>query len=84
MTLLADVNCSGSQENVVSCWEPAHSLVEDGVSGAKIAEAPCLPALAVTHLPLCLGEVEGGGACMQLVSSPLVFAQSFVSERARL
>ena len=27
--LLADVNCPGSQEDVVSNWEPAHSLVED-------------------------------------------------------
>ena len=69
VTLLADVNCSGSQENVISSWEPAHSLVEDGVSGAEIAVAPCLPALAVTHLPLCLwGERALYG------SSPLVFA----------
>ena len=28
-TLLADVNCPGSQEDVVSNWDPAHSLVED-------------------------------------------------------
>ena len=28
-----------------SNWEPAHSLVEDVVSGAEIAAAPCLPAL---------------------------------------
>ena len=68
VTLLADVNCSGSQENVISSWEPAHSLVEDGVSGAEIAAAPFLPALAVTHLPLCLwGERALYG------SSPLVF-----------
>jgi len=26
-TLLVDVNCSGSQEDLVSNWEPAHSLV---------------------------------------------------------
>ena len=50
--LLADVNCPGSQEDLVSNWEPAHSLVEDAISGAEIA--PHLPALAVTHLPLCL------------------------------
>ena len=31
--------------------EPAHSLVEDAVSGAEIAS--CLPALAVACLPLC-------------------------------
>ena len=24
-----DVNCSGAQEDLVSNWEPAHSLVED-------------------------------------------------------
>ena len=27
--LQADVNCPVSQENVVSNWDPAHSLVED-------------------------------------------------------
>ena len=29
VTLLADVNRPGSQEDLVSNWEPAHSLVED-------------------------------------------------------
>ena len=54
VTLLTDVNLPGSQEDVVSNWEPAHSLVEDAVSGAKVAAAPCLLALAVAGLPLCL------------------------------
>ena len=40
MTLLVDVNHTESQEDVVSSWESAHSLVED-------AAAPCLPTLAV-------------------------------------
>ena len=56
MTLLVDVNHPGSQEDMVSNWEPAHILLEDAVSGAKIA--PCPPALAVTPLPLCLQRVE--------------------------
>ena len=30
------------------------SLVEDAISGAEIATAPCLPALAIAHLPFCL------------------------------
>ena len=51
-TLLADVNRPGSQEDLVSNWEPACSLVEDAVSGAEFA--PRLPVLAVAHLPLCL------------------------------
>ena len=55
MTLLADDNCPGSQ--LVSNWEPAHSLVEDAVSGAKIASR--LLALAVARLPLCLRRGEG-------------------------
>ena len=59
MTLLADVNHLGSQEDEVSNWEPAHSLVEDVISGAEIAAAPCLLALAVSRLPLCL---RGGRA----------------------
>ena len=53
-TLLADVNRLGSQEDMVSNWEPAHSLVEDAVSGAEIGAAPCFLALAVPCLPLCL------------------------------
>ena len=56
MILLVDVNHPGSQEDIVSNWEPAHILVEDAVSGAKIA--PCPPALAVARLPLCLWWVE--------------------------
>ena len=42
---------------MISNWEPAHSLVEDAVSGAKVA--PRLPALAVTRLLLCLQWGEG-------------------------
>ena len=56
-TLLVDVNHLGSQEDLVSNWELAHSLVEDALSGAKMA--PCLPALAVTPLPLCHRWGEG-------------------------
>ena len=36
VTLLAGVNRLGSQEDMVSNWEPAHSLVEDAISGAEI------------------------------------------------
>ena len=42
-----DVNRPGSQEDLVSNWEPAHSLVEDAISGAEIASH--LPALDVAH-----------------------------------
>ena len=45
---------------MVSNREPAHSLVEYAVSGAEIAAAPCLLALAVAHLPLCLGLYAAG------------------------
>ena len=51
-TLLADVNHPGSQEDLVSNWGSAHSLVEDAISGAYIALLPL--ALAVVYLPLCL------------------------------
>ena len=73
-TLLADVNHLISQEYVVCNWEPAPTLVEDAISGAKVA--PRLPALAVACLPLCLRC--GGGAGRQPASSPLAFDQSFV------
>ena len=36
MTILGDVNLPGLKEDLVSSWEPAHSLVEDAISGAKI------------------------------------------------
>ena len=70
-----DVNRPESQEDLVSNWEPAHSLVEDAISRAEIVIAPCLLALAVASLPL---PPEMGWAGPQLASSPLVFAQSFV------
>ena len=54
VTLLVDVNHPGFQEDMVSNWEPAHRLVEDAISGAKIAAASCLLALAVTRLLLWL------------------------------
>ena len=75
--LISDCNppgrCQASrfQEDLVSNWESTHSLVEDVISGAKIA--PRLLVLTVAHLPLV-----GGGASLQLASSPLVFTQSFV------
>ena len=74
MTLLVDVNHPGSQEDLVSNWEPSHCLVEEAVSGAKIA--PCLLALAVAHLTLCLRQ--GEGSYKQPVSSPLEFTQFFL------
>ena len=36
-TLQADVSHPESQEVLVSNWEPAHSLIEDAISGAEIA-----------------------------------------------
>ena len=58
MTLLVDVNHPESQEDLDSNWEPAHSLVEDAISGAEIA--PRLPALAAARLPLCLWQADWG------------------------
>ena len=55
-TLLVDVSRPGSQEDLVSNWETAHRLMEDAMSGAEIA--PCLLALAVVCLPLCLWQGE--------------------------
>ena len=59
-TLLVDVNCPRSQEDLVSNWGPAHSLVEDAISGAEIAPLP--PALVVARLPLCLRQGMGQSA----------------------
>ena len=60
VNLLVDIKHPGSQEDVVSIWEPAHSLVEDAISGSEIA--PCLLALAVARLPLCLQQGMGQSA----------------------
>ena len=45
VTFMEDVNHPGSQEDLVRNWEPAHSLVEDAISGAKIApsDSGCCP-----------------------------------------
>ena len=80
MTLLADVNCPGPQEDLISNWEPAHSLVEDAVSGAKIA--PHLLALAVTCLPFCLWWWDEP-VCSQLALPWYSFSPLFC-KRARL
>ena len=45
----------------INNWEPAYSLVKDAISGAEIAVAPHLSALAVACLPLCLVEERGRG-----------------------
>ena len=67
-TLLADVNHPGSQEDVVSSWESAHSLVENVYLWGRdcpllFDSGYCLPA----SLPLV-----AGGASPQLASSSLV------------
>ena len=68
VTLLTDVNRPRSQEDVVINGEPAHGLVEDAVSGAKIAAAPCLVVLAIAQLPLCLcGGRALYGSCLALL-----------------
>ena len=73
--ILADMNHPASQEEVVSDWQPARSLVGDEASGAEIAVAPCLPLLAVTHLPLCLQR-----GCKWQLACSLIFTRvkSFV------
>ena len=89
MTLLVDVNHPGPQEDLVSNWEPSHSLVEDAISGVEIA--PHLLALAVASLPLCLQWEMGWSTAGYLsfgihsvlcsVSRPTsVLGQSFLQE----
>ena len=70
--LLADVNHPGPQEDLVSNWEPAHSLVEDAISGAEFAP------LRLWLLPACLPAFSGGWAGPQPASFPLVFTHCFV------
>ena len=86
MTLLSDVNSLGFQEDLVSNWEPAHSLVEDFISGAEIA--PYLSALAVACLPLCLrcgnGLVRSQLAPLWYSLNPLFCEQTQLCLRLKL
>ena len=67
MTLLADVNRPGSQEDVVSNWEPAHSLVEDASPWGRDCSTPLLCGSGC-HTPACLPLGScGGGACTSSV-----------------
>ena len=61
MALLADVTCPGSQEDLVSNWEPARSLVENAISGTEIA--PCWLWLP----PACFSASSGGWAGLALL-----------------
>ena len=71
-TLLVDVNHPESQEVLVSNQKPDCSLVEDAVTWAEFAPF-CL------WLPLACFPASGDGwGGLQLASSPLGFAQSFV------
>ena len=54
VTLLADMNLSGSQEDMINDLQPTYFLVGDEVSGAKITAAPCLLALLVKPPTACL------------------------------
>ena len=71
-TLLADVNRPGSQEDMVSKWEPARSLVEDAGPWGRDCSSP-LPCSSGCRTPASLPLGTGG-----LPSSSLVLAQSFV------
>ena len=65
-TLLADVNHPGSQEDVVSNWEPAPSLAED--AGLWGRDCP-LPSGSGCHMPAFLPPVGGGTvhSCLALL-----------------
>ena len=86
--LLADVNHSASQEDLVSSWEPAHSFVEDAGLWGRDCPLPsgsgcCIPA----SLPLAGGRGWGGmggeAVCSQLALLWYSFSPLFC-ERARL
>ena len=86
VTLLADVNHPGSQEDLVNNWEPAHSLMENAISGAEIA--PHLLALVVSHLPLCLcwgdGPVHSWLSLLWYLLNPLFYEQARLCFRLEL
>ena len=75
VTLLASVNRPASQEDMISNWEPAHSLWKMRSLRLRLQQ----PLAFWLWLSLtCLSASREGGPCMQLACSPLVFALSFV------
>ena len=70
--LLADINHLGSQEDVASNWEPAHSLMEDACLWGR-DWSPSLQVLVVKSLPLCFRL--GAGACMQWLVFNALFCE---------
>ena len=86
VTLLADVNHPGSQEDLVSIWKPPHSLVEDAISGAEFA--PHLLDLAVARLSVCLqwwdGPVCSWLALLWYSLNPLFYEQARLHLRLEL
>ena len=57
---LADVSCTGSQEDVVSNWEPAHILVKDAGLWGWDWSSP-LPSSSGCHTPTSLSLMAGSG-----------------------
>ena len=63
-TLLADINHPGSQEDIVSNWEPAHSVVED--AGLWGRDCP-LPSISDCSTPASASSgVWEGPVCSRL------------------
>ena len=61
----------------------AHSLVKDAVSGSEIAAAPCLPLLAIAHLPLCLWGGRAPNGSQLLLLWYLIDHKTLSCERTR-
>ena len=59
VTLLADVNHPGSQEDVISNWQPSHSLVETGLWGRDSSSHLPFGSVCGVPQPLCLQRQEG-------------------------
>ena len=82
VTFLADVNCPGSQEDVVSNWEPAQSGVRCR-SQVKIAAASCLqPWLLRTCLQRGEGPIHSQLALLWYLLNPFFCEQARLCTRA--
>lgn len=78
LTFMAYANCPWTQEDMISNWQPAQSLVGDVLSGADITAASCLLLLDDANILFCLHG--GKGQKWQLACTALIFCnvQSFV------
>ena len=82
--LLAGVNCPGSQEDMVSNWEPAHSLVEDAGLRSRLQQSLAFQLCHSPASPPLVAGVGGVGPVCSQLALPWYSLNPLFCEQARL